>query len=284
MTDTALHGRIAKLYDDTTRGWLDVWGEHLHHGYYGPAGDEKKDHLQAQEDMVDAVFDWAGPPPDGKIERLFDAGCGVGGSSRHLSRRLGAQAHGYTLSPVQKALGDELSGGLPVQLTVGDATRTGLPDGSFDLVWALESGEHMPDKLAFMREMCRLLRPGGRLIVATWCHRPLPPALGRREQWRLNAISRSFGSSLTWVPLSHYEQLAAQLPLAELRTADWSETISPFWSAVSRSVATRKGVRALLEGGRSMVRGAVGGLHMQAAVQSQLVRYVLLTAVRTESV
>ena len=42
------------------------------------------------------------------------------------------------------------------------------PDDSFDLVWACEAGEHMPDKEKFVREMTRVLCPGGRLVIATW--------------------------------------------------------------------------------------------------------------------
>lgn len=34
-------------------------------------------------------------------------------------------------------------------------------DDSFDLVWACESGEHMPDKKAYVEEMTRVLAPGG---------------------------------------------------------------------------------------------------------------------------
>jgi ubiquinone/menaquinone biosynthesis C-methylase UbiE len=31
----------------------------------------------------------------------------------------------------------------------------------------------MPNKLKFIAEMVRVLKPGGRLIIATWCHREL---------------------------------------------------------------------------------------------------------------
>ena len=34
------------------------------------------------------------------------------------------------------------------------------PDNSFDLVWACESGEHMPDKRRYVEEMARVLKPG----------------------------------------------------------------------------------------------------------------------------
>ena len=44
-------------------------------------------------------------------------------------------------------------------------------DRSFDFVWSLESGEHMPDKAKFLQECYRVLKPGGKLMLATWCHR-----------------------------------------------------------------------------------------------------------------
>jgi hypothetical protein len=42
-----LRDGIASFYDASTPLWDDVWGEHLHHGYY-PGGKTRKDHQQAQ--------------------------------------------------------------------------------------------------------------------------------------------------------------------------------------------------------------------------------------------
>ena len=42
-----LRDGIASFYDQSTPLWDDVWGEHLHHGYY-PGGKPRKDHQQAQ--------------------------------------------------------------------------------------------------------------------------------------------------------------------------------------------------------------------------------------------
>ena len=58
-------------------------------------------------------------------------------------------------------------------------------DNSFDLVWSLESGEHMPDKRQFVAELARVCKPGGKIIIVAWCHRDLAPgeeALTRREE------------------------------------------------------------------------------------------------------
>jgi len=35
-----------------------------------------------------------------------------------------------------------------------------IPDNSYDVVWACESGEHMPDKKKYVEEMVRVLKPG----------------------------------------------------------------------------------------------------------------------------
>jgi len=57
------------------------------------------------------------------------------------------------------------------EFRVMDALAMDFPDDSFDLVWACESGEHMPDKKRYIEEMTRVLKPGGRIVVATWCQR-----------------------------------------------------------------------------------------------------------------
>ena len=41
-----------------------------------------------------------------------------------------------------------------------DALAMDHEDGKFDLVWACESGEHMPDKEKYVQEMSRVLKPG----------------------------------------------------------------------------------------------------------------------------
>ena len=278
-----LRDRIRKLYDDTTQGWVHVWGDHLHHGYYGPRGDEPKDHVQAQADMVDTLIDWAGAPLDGNVHNILDAGCGVGGSARHLAERFGAVVEGITLSPVQRDLAIQLSEGRSdVRFSVADANHSGFDDNTFDIVWALESGEHMSDKYTFLKECTRVLRPGGRLILATWCHRPTPPELNTNEEALLEGISQSYQSSLTWVPIRHYEDLLAKLPFEAVRSADWSESVTPFWSAVIGSIFSLRGLKALIGGGRTMLSGASGGLKMRRGLSQKLVRYVVLSALKKE--
>lgn len=106
---------------------------------------------------------------------MVDVGCGIGGSSRYISKKFNCKATGITLSPVQAARANELSrkAGLGEQckFQVADALQQPFADGSFDLVWSMESGEHMPDKQRFVNELVRVCAPGGTVIIVTWCHR-----------------------------------------------------------------------------------------------------------------
>lgn len=51
---------------------------------------------------------------------------------------------------------------------MADALAMPFADKSFDLVWSMESGEHMPDKRQFVKELARVAAPGGKVIVVTW--------------------------------------------------------------------------------------------------------------------
>lgn len=107
--------------------------------------------------------------------QMVDVGCGIGGSSRYISKKFGCKTTGITLSSVQAARANELSRkaglGDKCSFQVADALQQPFADGSFDLVWSMESGEHMPDKQRFVNELVRVCAPGGTVIIVTWCHR-----------------------------------------------------------------------------------------------------------------
>jgi hypothetical protein len=100
---------IAGFYDRSSKLWEEVWGEHMHHGYYDPP--ERTDHQQAQIDLIDEVLSWSGVQEDNvnKPKAVVDVGCGIGGSSRHIAQKYGCTAKGVTLSPYQANRGNELA-------------------------------------------------------------------------------------------------------------------------------------------------------------------------------
>ena len=173
-------GTVAKEYDEwTEEGILEYyWGEHIHLGYYSEA--EKymfKPLKDAQYAFIDEMMKFGGidPSTDGKA-KVLDVGCGFGGTSRYLARALGpdAEVTAITLSPKQVERAKELAieQNTPnCNFMVQDALAMEFPDNTFDIVWACESGEHMPDKKAYIEQMMRVLKPGGKFVMATWCQR-----------------------------------------------------------------------------------------------------------------
>jgi MPBQ/MSBQ methyltransferase len=75
----------------------------------------------------------------------------------------GGNAAGITLSPQQVFRGSQMAADSEtnnVFFRSMDALAMEFKDNSFDLVWACESGEHMPDKRKYIESMTRVLKPG----------------------------------------------------------------------------------------------------------------------------
>lgn len=179
-------GTVGAEYD----AWADdgileyYWGEHIHLGYYSPEemkrGYKKKDFIQAKYDFIDEMMKFGGIDPSAYTDtgaKVLDVGCGFGGTSRYLAKALGPKSDvtGITLSPKQVERGTQLAVEQGVanntNFMVMDALKMDFPDNSFDIVWACESGEHMPDKKAYINEMMRVLKPGGTFVMACWSQR-----------------------------------------------------------------------------------------------------------------
>lgn len=251
--------------------------KHMHHGYYGANGTIKKDRRQAQIDLIEELLKWTGVQ---QAENILDVGCGIGGSSLYLAEKFNARATGITLSPVQAARATQRAreAGLDTrtQFQVADAQATPFADNSFDLVWSLESGEHMPDKTKFMQECYRVLKPGGTLIMVTWCHRPIDNSpLTADEQKHLQDIYRVYCLPYV-ISLPEYEAIARQLSLQNLRTADWSQAVAPFWNVVINSVFTPKAILGLLFSGWTTIQGALSLGLMRRGYERGLIRFGLL--------
>lgn len=104
--------------------------------------------------------------------RLLDAGCGAGWTAIWFSKLGRCQVTGITLSPTQVALARRHARrkGLSerVSFLQRDFTDTGFSPWSFTHAYASESFCHAEDKRSFLLEMHRLLRPGGRLVIADY--------------------------------------------------------------------------------------------------------------------
>ena len=278
---TTLYERIQQFYDSSSSLWEQVWGEHMHHGYYGIDGKEKKERRQAQIDLIEEVLKWADVQ---QAQHIVDVGCGIGGSSLYLAQKFNANATGITLSPFQaaraKERAQEIGLSSKTEFLVANAQNMPFADDSFDLVWALESGEHMPDKAQFMRECYRVLKPGGKLIMVTWCHRPtdeLP--LTADEQKHLADIYRVYCLPYV-ISLPEYEAIARNLCLQNIRTADWSTAVAPFWDVVIDSAFNLEAILGLIRSGWETIQAALSLGLMRRGYERGLIRFGLLCGMK----
>ncbi|KAI3793543.1 hypothetical protein L1987_36162 [Smallanthus sonchifolius] len=235
--DQRLKKGIAEFYDESSGIWENIWGEHMHHGFYDPdAVVQISDHRSAQIRMIEQALLFASIPEDAskKPRSIVDVGCGIGGSSRYLSRKYGAECYGITLSPVQAERAQSL------------AAAQGLAN-------------------KFVSELARVAAPGATIIIVTWCHRDLSPTEGslRREEKKLldkicdgfylpawcstadyikllESLSLKvtyfmFDSILSAPLLAHFElKFRIVAWVKDIKAADWSDNVAPFWPAVIR--------------------------------------------------
>ncbi len=100
-------------------------------------------------------------------KRILDAGCGNGRYSRFLLRDADSDAliTGFDLSPRMLRRARARLRSTRVSHAVADLTRLPYGDASFDAVvcgWVLE---HLPDPRPGLRELARVLQPGGKLLL-----------------------------------------------------------------------------------------------------------------------
>jgi MPBQ/MSBQ methyltransferase len=239
----------------TADGVLEYyWGEHIHLGYYSEdemrRGYTRKNFIQAKYDFIDEMMKFGGVQNSPTGAKVLDVGCGFGGTSRYLARKLGpsAQVEGITLSPKQVERGTEmaLEQGVDqqVKFKVMDALNMTYADNSFDVVWACESGEHMPDKAAYINEMMRVLKPGGTFVMACWCQRDETPArpFDKRDKRDLRYLYEEWTHPY-FISISDFAKLIDNTKVMNpVTTANWvKETIASWRHSVYVGIVDPRG-------------------------------------------
>lgn len=111
-----------------------------------------------------ARYDFAVEIASGKT--VVDCACSDGTYAGVLAARAGA-VHGFDLSAEAIAEARRVNAAPNVHYEVGDALALPLPDGFAEVFVSLETIEHLPDAPAFLREIVRVLGPGGVLVCST---------------------------------------------------------------------------------------------------------------------
>jgi 2-polyprenyl-3-methyl-5-hydroxy-6-metoxy-1,4-benzoquinol methylase len=140
-------------------------------------------------------------------QRLLDVGCAAG-FLLDEARRRGWEVRGVEIS---RDLGEYARDRLGLDLFIGELSDAGWPPASFEVVTVIGTIEHVADPRALLRECCRLLVPGGLLVVLTEnlenpiaCHVPrawngfMPPEhLYHFTPQSLSRLLGEFGATVT---------------------------------------------------------------------------------------
>jgi len=128
------------------------------------------------------LIELAGFTPD---LHILDVGCGIGGSTRRLAHETGCRVTGIDLSDEYIDTAQRLTQLLNMQERVKfhAASALALPfeDNSFDGVWSLQMNMNVDDKLSWLAETYRVLKPRSRAVLYEVCgnknspvHFPVP--------------------------------------------------------------------------------------------------------------
>lgn len=190
-------------------------------------------------------------------ERVLDAGCGVGGGAIWLARHRGCRVVGITLveGQVRRAIANAQAAG--VAPLCGFARRsylaTGWDAGVFDAVQAIESSCYAPDKADFFREAFRLLRPGGRVVVADFFR--AREHMAPRDRALVERWERAWAIP-AYAVFDRFAEQAREAGFAEVSLQDVTATVEPsarrlyqrFWPGLLVSAWARPlGLRSRLQ-------------------------------------
>ena len=196
-----------------------MWGE----GFLSPGG----------ADEVARIV--VGAPLAGA--RVLDVGCGLGAIDLLLVERFGA-AHvtGVDVEAplVARAAARVEAAGLSHRISIRKVSPGPFPfdDGAFDVVFSKDSMIHIPEKPALYAEVCRVLAPGGWMLVGDWFGNGLEPTRAMRD-W-LDAVGLTF-------TLESIETSAKLVEACGFVDVQWQDRNAWYAEAMAEEIATLSG-------------------------------------------
>ncbi len=226
---------VAQHYDSLDFFYRDLWGQHVHHGLWTTGRESAAEATMQMSRRVLSGLRLA----DGA--RVADIGCGYGGTARLAAEEHAACVVGLTLSAAQKREAERQSVARgSVEIRVQDWKVAEFGEGEFDALFALESLEHIADKIGFARMARRAVRPGGRVAVTTWLAGDAVSPWAQRHL--LDAVSCE-GRVAALVTIGELREAFFAAGFSEVLVEDLSRRVSRTWSLLLRRLLWRLATR-----------------------------------------
>jgi len=159
---------IIEYYAKSRVSYQDVWHLDtclaLHYGFWEKGVYSLKQALIRENQVLANLLNVK------STDIILDAGCGVGGSSIFLSKNFKCHVHGITLSKEQVSIATQAAKKHSISkllnFSVQDFHNTHFDNDTFDVIWFVESFCHSDKPSDLLKEMFRILKPNGKILIA----------------------------------------------------------------------------------------------------------------------
>jgi SAM-dependent methyltransferase len=197
------------------------------------------------EPLARILIERARPEPG---EHVLDAACGTGIVARLVAPMVGPS--GRTVGLDYDPIMIEMARGLApeIEWQQGDLHNPPFPDGLYDLVICQQGLQYLPDPGAGLRQIHRVLRPGGRMVLATWSDMANSPGHVLLFQALEAFIGRERARPVAW-------SLADEAKLLDLVSkAGFVSVTTTIASLQTRYPSAREFVEIVLKGSSKVTR------------------------------
>lgn len=240
LRTTTDHQKIIEYYEEAGLdygAWSQAFNMHFGYWKWGMNPCKLEPMLDQMNQEVLHRLDLGNTP----LPMVLDAGCGLAATSRFMAKkRPDAFFYGVTITPWQIEMAEQKNhaAGLSERISLLRADYHHLPvaSGSFDAAFAVESACYAEgkDKGKFIREMARLLRPGGKLVVTDGflrTSRPLPRPLEfiyrkNMECWALKELA----------DISSFKSAMKSAGFKNIKVEDVSWRVAPSFAHIPKTV------------------------------------------------
>lgn len=277
---------VARHYDDLDPFYRDLWGEHVHHGYWSRPNQSAAMAADALVDLLASRLHLQ------QGDHLCDVGCGYGATARRLWTQHAVVVTGVTISCAQASLAMHVADPGPHPHAVAaprfllmDWLHNGFKDAAFEAAIAVESSEHMASLPAFFGELFRTLKPGGRIVVCAWLSASSPSA------WQIRSLLEPICREGRLAGLgTHQEYLEAmaEAGFTRIEFEDITAAVSRTWSVCLRRLAlaigtNRHNIRQFLRDRSQANRAfALTAIRIRLAYLLGALRYGIFTATKPQ--